>query len=174
MQPLLTVARGIDLCVMTLGRLTVAAIPFVVLLGASVVVLRYAFDLGYPWLSESFVWLNGVIFTIGAPYLLQLDKHVRVDVIYGRLSEKRRALVNIAGVVTLIWPAAAALSIAIWPSVVRSIQSLEASPSIDGLPFLYVLKVCVLLFFWLSALQGLSLFLTSIVALCRREGGRDA
>lgn len=162
---LLGLSRAIDASIAVLGELMIRAIPVVVALGVAVVVLRYAFGFGLPWLSESFVWLNGVIFMLGAPYLLQKDAHVRVDFIYGQLSVRAKAVIELAGVTLLLWPTCYALAMVIWPSVARSLRTLEASPTIDGLPFLYVLKLCVPLFFALMSLQGLSLAARAMVVL---------
>lgn len=168
MVALRRLADHIDRLIALLGRLLILAVPLVVLLAAAVVVLRYAVGIGFPWLSESFVWLNGVIFTLGAPYLLQQNRHVRVEVLYGHLPARGQALVNLLGVVLLLWPSCYAVAAVAWPSVYRSLRALEASPTIDGLPFLYVLKLCVPLFCALTALQGVSLAVRALDALRAR------
>ena len=96
---LLGLSAAIDAVIAALGEVLIRAIPVVVALGAAVVLMRYAFSFGLPWLSESFVWLNGIIFMLGAPYLLQKDAHVRVDVIYGQLPLRVRAGIDLAGMV---------------------------------------------------------------------------
>jgi TRAP-type mannitol/chloroaromatic compound transport system permease small subunit len=164
-RALLGLSAGIDALIALLGELMIRAIPVVVALGAAVVLFRYAFSFGLPWLSESFVWLNGIIFMLGAPYLLQKDAHVRVDFIYGQLSARRKAAIDLAGVTLLLWPTSYALAMIVWPSVHRSLLILEGSPTTDGLPFLYVLKLCVPLFFALMSLQGLSMAARAVVVL---------
>src|SRR5690606_31030977 len=44
-----------------------------------IVVLRYAFDLGYIWMQEGVVWLHAAAFMLAAAYTLKHDEHVRVD-----------------------------------------------------------------------------------------------
>lgn len=166
---LLLFSSAVDAAIATLGTLLIRAVLVVVALGAGVVLLRYAFSYGRPWMSESFVWLNGIIFMLGTPYLLQQDRHVRVDVIYGQVSERAKAAINLLGVILILWPSCYALSLVIWPSVRRSLTALEASPTIDGLPFLYILKACVPLFFVLLALQGASVAARALVVLARGE-----
>ncbi len=165
MRVLNAIASGIDWLNEMLGRILIGLVPFIVLISVAVVVLRYAFKLGFPWLSESFIWLNGVLFTLGAAYLLMNDHHVRVDLLYSKLSNRGRAYVNLGGVVLLLWPTMYAVLTTAWPSVRRSVLALEHSPTMDGLPFLYVLKICVPLFCILVALQGLSLAIRSIAVL---------
>jgi len=148
-------------------------VPLIVLLGFSVVVLRYGFGIGFPWLSESFVWLNGIIFTLGAAYLMQQEGHVRVDVLYARISRRKRAIVNIVGVITLLWPAMYVIGVNGWPTVMRSIHALETSPTMDGLPFVYVLKACIPAFCILVSLQGMSLLIRSAEALSAQLSDGD-
>jgi len=148
------------------GEALVRLMPLVVALAASVVVLRYAFRIGLPWLSETYVWLNGAIFMLGAGYVLLKEGHVRVDVFYRRAGPRARAVVDISGVCLLLWPTLFVVLSSGMPAVLRSWRSLEASPSIDGLPFLYLLKTCIPLFCVLVALQGLSIALRGVLTLC--------
>lgn len=48
--------------------------------------------------------LYAMIFLFGVAYSLRADGHVRVDVIYERLSVRGKAVVDIAGTVLLLWP----------------------------------------------------------------------
>ena len=162
MRTLYKVADAIDFIIDCTGRVLVWTMPLVVVIAAAVVILRYGFNTGFPWLSEAFVWLNGAIFTLGAAYLMRTDSHVRVDVLYSRLPPRGKALVNIVGVLILLWPSMYVIAVGGWPSVARSLASREHSPTMDGLPFLYALKLCVPLFCALVSLQGLSLFIRSL------------
>ncbi|MDF1748555.1 MAG: TRAP transporter small permease subunit [Alphaproteobacteria bacterium] len=165
MDILIRLAYAIDRLNLWVGKTLSMLMPFVVLVAASVVLLRYAFNVGFPWLSEAFIWLNGLIFTLGAAYLLVLDQHVRVDVIYAKLSERGRAVMNALGVVFLMWPMVYAIGITGWPTVYRSILALEQSATMGGLPIMYLLKACIPLFCILVALQGLSMLIRAIAVL---------
>ncbi len=165
MDMLIGLSKAIDGLNRGVGKLLTLSMPFVVLIAAAVVVLRYAFKMGFPWLSEAFIWLNGVIFTLGAAYLLVIDQHVRVDVVYARLSERWKAIMNMLGVVFLLWPAMYVIGGSAWPTVYRSIRALEQSATMDGLPFMYLLKACVPAFCVLVALQGLSILIRAMAVL---------
>lgn len=154
---------------MLIGTVLTIMVPLIVLLGFSVVVLRYGFSIGFPWLSESFVWLNGIIFTLGAAYLLQLEAHVRVDVVYSRISARKKAVVNIGGVIFLLWPAMYVVGVNGWPTVLRSIRAMETSPTMDGLPYMYIMKACIPVFCLLVSLQGLSMLIRNAQLLCGDE-----
>jgi len=56
----------------------------------AVVVLRYAFDIGFPWLQELYVWQHAAVFMAGAGYTMLHRGHVNVDVIYGRIGPAAR------------------------------------------------------------------------------------
>ena len=47
-----------------------------------IVVLRYAFDLGWIAMQESITWMHAAVFMLGAAYTLKRDEHVRVDIFY--------------------------------------------------------------------------------------------
>ena len=57
----------------------------------AVVVLRYAFDIGRPWMQELYVWQHAIVFMVGAGYTMLHRGHVNVDVVYGRMSARGRA-----------------------------------------------------------------------------------
>ncbi|MCZ6584533.1 MAG: TRAP transporter small permease subunit, partial [Gammaproteobacteria bacterium] len=50
-----------------------------------IVVLRYAFDLGWISMQESVTWMHAAVFMLGAAYTLKRDEHVRVDIFYRRM-----------------------------------------------------------------------------------------
>ena len=63
-----------------------------------IVVMRYVFDTGLIWLQESLTWMHAAVFMLGAAYTLQQEEHVRVDIFYREMSDRRRAWVNLLGV----------------------------------------------------------------------------
>ena len=70
----------------------------------SVVVLRYVFSLGWVWMQESYVWLRGIVFMLGAVYTLLHDGHVRVDIFYRPASERHKSWVYLFGVCPVAAP----------------------------------------------------------------------
>ena len=55
---------------------------FMVVITASVVLLRYGFSIGFIWMQESVRFMYAAVFLLCAGYTLLEDKHVRVDVFY--------------------------------------------------------------------------------------------
>ncbi len=64
---------------------------------------------GLIWLQESVIWMHAVVFMMGAAYTLQQEDHVRVDVFYRAMSDRRRAWVDLRGVIIFLWPLCAFL-----------------------------------------------------------------
>jgi len=135
-----------------------------------VVVLRYVFDIGLIWLQESVTWMHAVVFMLGAAYTLQQEEHVRVDIFYRDMSERRRAWVNLLGVLLFILPLCCFLAFTSFDYVMASWRIREVSREAGGLPypFLPLLKSVLLLMPLTVSLQGLSLALTSFATIRKR------
>lgn len=84
------------------------------------------------WIELSW-YLFSLVFLLAAPWALRQGAHVRVDVLYGRLSERGQRWIDFVGAVVFAIPFAAfALALA-WPTVMRSIEIGEDSPDPGGL-----------------------------------------
>lgn len=129
-----------------------------------VVVMRYAFDAGYIWIQESVVWMHAMVFMLGAAYTLHEEEHVRVDVFYRSMGPRRRAWVDLVGVILFLLPVCVFLAWNSWEFVLQSWRIGESSREPGGLPypFLPLLKSALLLMPLTVALQGLSLLLRSL------------
>ena len=75
-----------------------------VLVTVLVVVLRYGFSIGFIWMQESVRFMYAGVFLLCAGYTLQKDKHVRVDVLYLKMSNRKRAMVDLLGSIFLLLP----------------------------------------------------------------------
>ncbi len=139
------------------------------LVGFLVVVLRYALNTGFIWMQESLTWMHAVVFMIGAAYTLKHDEHVRVDVVYRKLSVRRRAVIDLLGTVLFLLPFCAYVLYESLPYVEGSWRIAERSREAGGLPALYLLKAVIPLMAVLLAIQGVAVVLRSIATLRRRE-----
>lgn len=79
----------------------------------------WAFELGYM--------LTGANFLLGAALVLRSDCHIRVDVLYGRYSERTKAIVNGLTYLVIVVPFCAWLSIALWHYAFEAYVSMEGS-----------------------------------------------
>jgi len=68
------------------------------------VIMRYMFNDVSIGMQELEWHLYSMIFLFGVAYTLKADGHVRVDVIYERLSPQKRAIIDILGTLLFLWP----------------------------------------------------------------------
>lgn len=141
----------------------------IVLVCFTVVVLRYAFGMGFVWLQDLYVWLNGVMFMGIAGFTLLREGHVRVDIFYRTASEKRKALVDLFGCLIFIFPFILTIISFSWPFVRRSWSFMEGSANYGGMPGLYVVKTFIIVFAVVIGLQGLAMAGRSILILANRS-----
>lgn len=128
-----------------------------VLLCFLVVLLRYAFNIGWIAMQEGVLYLNSILFMMGAAYTLQQDGHVRVDILYRGMSPKRKAWVDLIGTVLFLLPMCVFILWVSWGYVADSWKVLEGSKEAGGMPGVYLLKSLIPIFAILLLFQGLSL-----------------
>ena len=140
-----------------------------VVLCFTVVVQRYAFSTTHLWMQDLYVWLNGAMFMAVAGYTLLIDGHVRVDITYRPAPVRRKAVMDLIGVLLFLLPFCAVVWIWGFEYVERSWMLREGSPNPGGMPGLYVLKTFILVFAVLVALQGLAMLARSILVLAGKQ-----
>lgn len=136
-----------------------------VLITFVVVILRYVYAIGWVWLQESYVWLHGVVFMIGAGYTLLHNGHVRVDIFYRPNGLRYKAIIDLFGSLLLLLPVIGVAWVVSFDYVMTSWAAREASREAGGLPGLFLLKSVILAFCLLVGLQGLSLMARSFLIL---------
>jgi TRAP-type mannitol/chloroaromatic compound transport system permease small subunit len=161
--------RGIDRLNEVVGRAASWLFLAMALATLCVVILRYVFSVGFIWLQESYVWLNGIAFMVGAGYTLLKDGHVRVDIFYRPASWRFRAWVDLVGSLLLLLPMVVVVLVYSVPYVAAAWEQLESSREASGLPAVFLLKSVLLLFCLLLGLQGLALAGRSLLALLGRQ-----
>ena len=135
-----------------------------------IVVMRYVFDAGLIWLQEGLTWMHAAVFMLGAAYTLQQEEHVRVDIFYRNMDERRRAWVNLCGVLLFVFPMCAFFVWTSWDYVSASWSIREVSRNSGGLPFPFVplLKSLLVIMPLTVTLQGASMLLRSVRTLQER------
>jgi TRAP-type mannitol/chloroaromatic compound transport system permease small subunit len=111
--------------------------------------------------------MHAVVFMLGAAYTLRAEEHVRVDIFYRTMSERRRAWVDLIGVIVFLMPLCTFLAWASFDFVTQSWSIGESSRESGGLPYPFVplLKSVQLLMPIAVSLQGLSLLVRSVKTL---------
>lgn len=163
----------IDVLCDRLGRAVAWLALLMVLLMCTVVVLRYAFGIGWIWMQESITWLHATAFMLAAAWTLQRDEHVRVDILYRGMSDRRQALVRIIGTLLFLAPVCMFLFVQSLDYVHDSWRFREQSRESGGLPYPFtpLLKSVIPLTAALLLLQGLALALRDLASL---RGNRAA
>lgn len=131
----------------------------------AVVVLRYVFNVGYPWLQELYVWQHATVFMAGAGYTMLHRGHVNVDVLYGSMPARRQAWIDILGTLVFLFPWLALIAVTSAPFVASSWAIREASSNADGMPAVFLLKSLLLVFCAVLFLQGLALIIRRVLFL---------
>ena len=144
------VERGIA----RLGQLVAWLCLVMVLLTAVVVILRYGFNLSVTVLQELVAWCHAMLFMLGAAWALQRDAHVRVDILYRRLSARGRQWVELFGNLFFLLPFCLLVGFSSLDYVAQSWTLREHSAETDGLPALYLLKALIPLLAVTLLLQG--------------------
>jgi TRAP-type mannitol/chloroaromatic compound transport system permease small subunit len=158
------IGARIDSFSVATGRIVSWLTLAMVLVTFVIVVLRYIFDVGLIWLQESLTLFHAVVFMLGAAYTLQQEQHVRVDIFYRNMTERRRAWVNLLGVTFFVFPMCAFFAWTASDYVVASWSIGEVSRNAGGLPYPFVplLKSVLIVMPLAVALQGISLLLQSV------------
>ncbi|WP_017445199.1 TRAP transporter small permease subunit [Gayadomonas joobiniege] len=129
---------------------------FMVLAITAIVFMRYVFDTGLISLQELVIYAHAVLFLLGSAYTLSENGHVRVDVIYSKLSRKKQAWINLLGTVFLLLPLLFSVIYFSWPFAMDSWAIMEKSAEAGGLPLVFILKSLIPLFAVLLSLQSIS------------------
>ena len=162
---LIAVVRIIDGFNEWVGRAVSWLVVLMVINVFCVVVLRYIFSVGWIWMQETYVWMHGTVFMLGAGYTLLHDGHVRIDLFYREASAKYKAAVNLVGSLFMALPLIWITFDKSWPIVVRSWESLERSAEAGGLPALYLFKSVIIGFCILFGVQFIALAMRSLLIL---------
>jgi TRAP-type mannitol/chloroaromatic compound transport system permease small subunit len=171
--PALRLVRAIDALNGAVGRAVAWLALAMVLIGAFNAVARYAGRyMGVHLSSNAYLelqwYLFSIMFLLGAAWVLREDRHVRVDVLYGRVQPRVRHIINIAGTTLLLIPFSVFLIWVSSPVVRNSWRIREASPDPGGLPR-YPLKAMIIVCFVLLLLQAIAELIREIYALRRGE-----
>ena len=133
MKQLLAFCRVVDWISDKLAWLAAYAVLAASLISAGNALIRYGWDISSnAWLEIQW-YLFAVTVMLGAPYVLRLNEHVRVDIFYSRLRGKAPVWLDLAGFVFFLVPVMSILLALSWPIFVRTFLSGEVSSNAGGL-----------------------------------------
>jgi TRAP-type mannitol/chloroaromatic compound transport system permease small subunit len=163
------VCRWIDTLNLWVGRFVSWVTFLVVLVVFTDVVMRYAFNTSFVFVQELEWHLFAFIFLMGAGNTLLKDGHVRVDIIYQRLSRKGQAWINFIGVLLFLIPGCYLIIVTSFKFVLNSWSIYEGSPDPGGIPLRFIIKSTIPIGFILVLFQGISLGIKSFFTLIGKD-----
>lgn len=159
---LLKLERGFDKFADAIGYFTAFVMVLMILNVTYDVVMRYFFNTGSLAMQELEWHLFSVIILLGISYTLKEDGHVRVDLIYDRLTEKKKAKINMVGSAIFIIPVALLIGVESIPYVIESFNSNEISPDPGGLEYRWIVKSLIPLSFFLLIITAIGFFIKNL------------
>jgi TRAP-type mannitol/chloroaromatic compound transport system permease small subunit len=169
MGVLVGLVRGIEAVNLWVGRVVSLMALGTVLACFATVYLRYALNTNFAWLQEAYLWQHALVIVLGAAYTMMTGGFVRVDILYGKMPPQRRAMVDLVGTAVFLLPFLYVLWAAFTTFFLNSFRVDEGSPNAGGLPNWWLLKLAMLAFIVLTALQGVALMARSLLVLGGRE-----
>jgi TRAP-type mannitol/chloroaromatic compound transport system permease small subunit len=140
--------------------------------------LGWLFDI-YRNNSNSLRDLQLVLFAgmvmLGASWTLKVNEHVRVDLFYASVNDRKRIWIDLTGAIFFLMPMCALLIYFSWPWFLESWTGNELSQNAGGLPR-WPAKLFLPLGFAFLMLQGVSEIIKCVAALTtdyRREHGYE-
>jgi TRAP-type mannitol/chloroaromatic compound transport system permease small subunit len=158
-------STGIDRINQLLGKAASVMILLSCVVSAANALLRYGLDISNNWPLELQWYLFSAAVMLGSAYTLKRNEHVRVDLIYSRLSERGRIWIDLFGLVFFLMPACILFTWLSWKTLFYpSWLIMEHSLNSGGLAR-YPIKFVVPFGFFMLSLQGLSEIIKRIAAL---------
>jgi TRAP-type mannitol/chloroaromatic compound transport system permease small subunit len=149
-------ARKIDLFQERWGRGVSWLMFLMVVVVFGDVIFRYAFSRSWVFVQELEWHLFGIIYLLAAGYTLLHNEHVRVDILYSRLSSRKKAWLDFILLFVFFFPSCLLVIYTTWPFVRNSFAVNEGSPDPGGIPARWALKSVIIIGFALLVLQGIS------------------
>jgi TRAP-type mannitol/chloroaromatic compound transport system permease small subunit len=164
MSVLLGLSRAIDWLNAQIAVIANWLVLLACLISAGNAASRYLFSISSNgWLEIQWYMFAGMVL-LGAPYTLKMNEHVRVDLIYGMVSERARIWIDIIGGFLFLLPICVILTYFTWPWFVESWNLNEGSSNAGGL-IRWPVKLLLPVGFGLMILQGISEIIKRIAAI---------
>jgi TRAP-type mannitol/chloroaromatic compound transport system permease small subunit len=164
MTALLALSRAIDWMNAKVAIIANWLVLLACLISAGNAASRYLISVSSNgWLEIQWYMFAGMVL-LGAPYTLKMNEHVRVDLVYGMVSERTRIWIDIIGGFLFLLPICVILTYFTWPWFVESWIQNEGSSNAGGLTR-WPVKLLLPVGFALMTLQGISEIIKRIAAI---------
>ena len=144
---LLAIEKWMDKIIDAVGYVTGVLLIVMILNVAFDVMMRYVFHNSSIGMQEVEWHLFAVIILYGTGYALRHNAHVRVDFVYDRLSERKKAWINIIGTILFLLPLALLVINGSYAFVMDAYTTSEISEDPGGLHYRWLIKVQITIAF---------------------------
>lgn len=155
MEGWLKLAHGIDKLNEQFGKIAVWGAFIACMVSAGNATIRYLLHMSSNGWLEVQWYLFSVNVLLGAAFVLKVNEHVRVDVLYTRYSSRTKAWVDLMGMIVFLMPGSLLLVWMSWPWFWDSFVTHEMSNNAGGL-IRWPVKLLIPLGFAILSLQGLA------------------
>ncbi len=166
MQPLI---KKIEKVTTDIGKVFPWLIVPLVLALCYEVFARYLLKSPTIWAFDVTYMLMSAIFLSAAAYTLSANRHIRIDVFYGKFSVMKKAWVDLIGYAILFLPVISLLAYFSVGKVIESISTSETSDLSPWHPIMWPFRAAIALCFCLLSIQGLCEVVKSILTLTNKK-----
>jgi TRAP-type mannitol/chloroaromatic compound transport system permease small subunit len=152
---LLKLSQLIDWLNERVGKAAFWVVLIMTIVSAGNATVRFIFNYSSNGLLEIQWYMFAAVFLLCAPYTLQKNEHVRIDVISGRFGPRGLAVIDIIGTLFFLLPMVVAVLWLSLPLIAESYKINEMSANAGGL-LRWPVKILLPIGFTLLALQGIS------------------
>ena len=133
MRTFLKLALAYDWLTDQLAKVAACAVLLAALISAGNAIVRFAFDTSSNgWLEVQWCLFSAAVM-LGAPVVLKLNEHVRVDIFYGQLKGRRPVYVDLSGLTLFLLPTIGILAYLSGPLAASMLASGERFGNAGGL-----------------------------------------
>ncbi len=159
---LLKLERGFEKFANIIGNITAIVIVLMILNVFYDVIMRYLFKSGNIAMQEMEWHLFSIVILLGISYTLKEDGHVRVDLIYDKLTKKKKAMINMIGVITFIFPISLLIVFGSLDFVYEAYAFNEISGDPGGLTHRWIIKAMIPISFIFLMITALGYFIRNL------------
>ncbi len=168
-----SLSKRIDWLSEWIGKASAWLIPLLIAELAYDTIARYVFNVPTEWSYDITYMLYGAAFMGGASYTLLLDEHVRIEVIYEKVSLRSRAIIDAIGYIVFFFPSMGALLYFGTEFTIKSWKILEASGESMWSPPIYPFKTIIPITALLITFQGIVEFTRCLISIKKGKESLD-
>jgi TRAP-type mannitol/chloroaromatic compound transport system permease small subunit len=169
----LLLSKFIDRLSEFVGKASAWLIPLLIAELVYDTIARYIFNSPTAWSYDISYMLYGAAFMGGASYTILLDEHVRIEIIYEKVSLKSRAIIDAIGYVVFFFPSMGALLYFGADFTIKSWKILETSGESMWSPPIYPFKTIIPITALLIIFQGIVEFTRCLITIVKGENELD-